>query len=93
MYATVRRYANHPELAELLAARSEEIKELISGISGFQGYYLIRSGHDTVSVSVFDDQTFAEESNQVARNWIAENLPDLGLDPPEIFAGDVVVSG
>jgi len=93
VYASVRRYANHPELAAELAARGDEIRDLISGISGFQSYHLVQSGHDTVSVSVFDDESGAEESNRVAKNWLAENLPNLGLDPPEVFAGEVVVSG
>ena len=93
VYASVRRYANHPELADTLAARAQEIRELISGISGFNGYYLIRSGNDTVSISVFEDESGANESNQVAKSWIAENLPDLALDPPEIFAGEVLISG
>ena len=38
MWASVRRYDNNPELAEALAARSDEIKALISDVSGFVSY-------------------------------------------------------
>jgi hypothetical protein len=47
MWACVRRYDNNPELAETLAARSDEIKGLVSGVEGFVSYYLIRDGKDS----------------------------------------------
>ena len=45
----------------------------------------------TTSVSVFADQTGAEESNRAAAAWLAENLPDLGVAPPQVTAGEVLI--
>jgi hypothetical protein len=44
------------------------------------------------SVSVYDDQSGAEESNRAAADWIRENLPRMAIDPPQISAGEVVIS-
>jgi hypothetical protein len=38
MYATVRVYAESPELADALALRADEVKQLLKGIEGFQAY-------------------------------------------------------
>ena len=92
MYATVRRYEGNAELADELKAREGEVKDIVSNIPGFVAYYLIRSGNDTVSVSVYQDESGAQQSNDAARNWLGENLPDVAPSPPQISAGDVIVS-
>lgn len=91
MYASVRTYAGNSDLADALAEREDEIRQVIEGISGFKAYYLVKGGDATTSVSVFDDQTGAEESNKAAAAWLAENLPDLGVAPPQVTAGEVLV--
>ena len=93
MYATVRRYEGNAELADQLKAREGEVKDIVSNISGFVAYYLIRSGNDTVSVSVYQDESGAQQSNDAARKWLGENLPDVAPSPPQISAGDVIVTG
>jgi hypothetical protein len=69
-----------------------EVVALISGVSGLRGYYLIRAGDDTVSVTVCDDEAGAQESNAVAAGWIRENMPEVASSPPEISAGEVVIT-
>jgi hypothetical protein len=91
MHAVVRRYANS-DLADQLGPRSDEVKSLISGASGFRAYYLVRAGNDSISVTVCDDESGTRESNELAANWIRENAPDLGATPPEVSSGEVVIS-
>jgi hypothetical protein len=91
MYLTIRRYENNAALADRLAKRSDEIRELIAGVAGFRAYYLVRSGDGTASVTVCDDQAGAEESNRVAATWLREHMPDAVSRAPEMTAGDVVV--
>ena len=43
MYAVIRNYSGNPGLADQLAARADEVKGIVSGISGFRGYYLLRT--------------------------------------------------
>lgn len=92
MYASVRTYAGNRELADRLAEHEDEVRQVISGIDGFEAYYLLRTPDGTTSVSVFADQAGAEESNRAAAAWLAENLPDLELSPPQVAAGEAVVS-
>jgi hypothetical protein len=92
MYASVRRYAGNADLADKLAARKDEVVPLISAVAGLRGYYLIRAGDDTVSVTVCDDEAGAQESNAVAAGWLRENMPEVASSPPEISAGEVVIT-
>jgi hypothetical protein len=92
MYASVRTYSGGSELADALVSHEADVKSLISGIDGFKAYYLVRTADSTVSISVYDDEAGANESNSAAANWIRENLPDLGGSAPQVSAGEVVIS-
>jgi hypothetical protein len=92
VYASVRRYAGNTELARELSSRQDDVRSVIAGISGFRAYYLIAAGGDSVTVSIFDDEAGATQSNEAAAAWLKENLPDLATTPPEISAGEVVFS-
>jgi hypothetical protein len=89
MYASIRTYAGNPGLADTLAEHEDDIRQVIGGINGFKAYYLVKGGDATSSVSVFEDQAGAEESNRAAAAWLAENLPDLGVAAPQVTAGEV----
>jgi heme-degrading monooxygenase HmoA len=92
MYASVRTYSGGSELADALVSHEADVKSLISGIDGFKAYYLVRTADSTVSISVYEDEAGANESNSAAANWIRENLPDLGGSAPQVSAGEVVIS-
>ena len=92
MHGSIRIYSGSGELADALVENESEIKRIIGEIDGFRAYYFFRTADGTASVSVFDDEAGAEESNKVAAAWIRENLPDLAVSAPQITAGEVVVS-
>jgi len=92
MYASVRTYAGNRDLADTLAEHEDDIRQVIGGISGFKAYYLVKGGDATTSMSVFEDQAGAEESNRAAAAWLAENLPDLAGATPQVTAGEVVIA-
>ena len=92
MYAVIRAYNGNFDLADTLAEREEEIRQLIGGINGFRAYYLLKLAEGTSTVSVFDDQEGAEESSRVAAVWLAENLPDLNVAAPYVTAGEALVA-
>jgi hypothetical protein len=92
MYATIRRYVGNAGFADELAARGDEVKAVIEPIEGFKAYYLIRGTDGAASITVCEDQTGAEESNRRAAEWIGQNMPELATAPPEISAGEVVLS-
>jgi heme-degrading monooxygenase HmoA len=92
MYAVIRAYSGNSELADALVERADEVRQLIGGISGFKGYYLLKLAEGTSTVSVFENQAGAEESSRVAAAWLKDNLPDLNVQPPYVTAGEVLLS-
>ena len=92
MYAVIRAYPGDSVLADTLAEREEDIRQVIGGIDGFKAYYLLRLDEGTSTVSVFADKEGAEESNRAAAAWLSENLPDLNVAAPYVTAGEVVMT-
>lgn len=93
MYSSIRRYKTSPGAAGELAQRVKEgFVPIISQAPGFLAYYLVDAGNDVVAtVSVFEAQSGAEESNRMAAAWVKENIAALLPNPPEITAGAVTV--
>jgi heme-degrading monooxygenase HmoA len=66
---------------------------IIKNVPGFQAYRLIDSGNYSVSsVSVYDTEESANESNEKSREWVAENLAHLIDGPATVFNGEVIFS-
>ena len=91
MYATIRNYTGG-DLAGNLRSRGDEVAAVMKGVPGLRAYYLIRSGTDAISVTISDDEAGGQQSNEAAARWLRENMPDAASTPPEISAGEVVVS-
>jgi len=92
VFATIRVYSGSSDLADALVENESEVKRLIGDIDGFQAYYLVRTADGAASVSVYDDQAGATASDEAARSWVSENLPELNVAPPQVSAGDVVIT-
>ena len=92
MYAAIRRYHTEPDSVDEVARRvNEEFVDIISDMPGFVAYFVLDAGQGEIgSVSVFEDQKSAEESNPRAEVWVRQNLSDLLPTPPEFAAGEVV---
>lgn len=93
MYASIRRYNMDPgSVDELMRRVNEGFVPIISRGAGFMAYYAINAGDGVVaSISVFETQAGAEESNRMAADWVKQNLASLLPTPPEITAGEVGV--
>jgi hypothetical protein len=71
---------------------NEGFVPIITKAPGFVAYYLVDAGDDVVaSISVFQEQAGAKESNRMAADWVRENIASLVASGPEITAGEVVV--
>jgi len=92
MFATIRVYSGTSELADALVENESAVRQLISEIDGFQAYYLVRTADGAASVSVYDNQAGATASDEAARSWVGENLPELNVAPPKVSAGEVVIN-
>jgi hypothetical protein len=92
VYAAIRRYHTDPDsLDEVVRQVNEGFVPVISEMSGFVAYFALDAGQGEFgTVSVFEDQQSAEESNRVAEDWVNENLGELLPTPPDFAAGEVV---
>jgi hypothetical protein len=71
----------------------ENFVPLLRELPGFRGYYLLDGGPDAlVSVRVFDSADAALASNEIAANWIRDNVLEFVKGMPEVMAGDVLVA-
>lgn len=93
MYASIRRYQTSAGAAgELMQRVNQGFVPIISQAPGFVAYYAVDAGNDVVaSVSVFRDHAGAEESNQMAADWVKGNIASLVSGSPEVTAGAVTV--
>lgn len=93
MYAVVRSYSGQGAnaLFDLLEQRKAEVEGIIRAVSGFQSYTLIRTDGGGVTVTVCQDKAGTDESLRVAKDWIQQNASDLGVNPPSVSEGSVVL--
>ena len=90
-YVVIRHYQDASALIDGLAQREDDIQRLIRGIPGFLDYNLVRTESGGFSVSVFDDRKGADESVQVARDYVRENFADVGA-VPQVIEGEAIIS-
>ena len=94
MFVAIRYYQTDPGSTDEVARRVKEgFVPLIRDTPGFVSYFVLAPSDredELVSVSVFEDQRGAEESNEKAEDWVKQNLNELLL-LPEFAAGEVVV--
>ncbi|MDQ4128289.1 MAG: antibiotic biosynthesis monooxygenase [Actinomycetota bacterium] len=95
MFAAIRYYqADPPSIDEVVRRVQEDHVPLIRELKGFVSYFILLPSEreeDIVSVSVFEDQQSAEESNRKAAEWVVQNLRELLRPTPEFAGGRVVV--
>ena len=70
---------------------SEEVKNLLHTVDGFVSYTLARTDEGGFSITVFKDQEGIDASVVVAKNWVEEHAADLGVTPPKVTLGNVVI--
>jgi hypothetical protein len=92
MFAAIRYYRTTSDSVDEVVRQIKEVfVPVIRDTTGFVAYFVLTPRQDEiVSVSVFEDQRGAEESNKKAEEWVRQNLSEL-LPAPEFAAGQVVV--
>ena len=93
MYAVIRTYSGKgaKELFDILEKRKSEVESVIRPVKGFVSYTLARSGDGGFSVTVCQDKAGADESVQVAREWVAKNANNTGAGAPKVSEGPVII--
>lgn len=93
VYLVIRRYQIDASAVEEIIQRAEQgFVPMIKGVPGFVSYTLGTTDDGRlITVSTFQDRVGADQSVQLARQWVAQNLASLVPDPPEILGGEVLV--
>lgn len=93
MHGVIRIYSGGgaKKLLDLLQERKSEVEALIRPVKGFVSYSLIQSADGGASVTVCEDKAGTEESMRIAREWIGKNAGDLGVGPPTVVEGSVIL--
>jgi len=93
MYTVIRSYSGSGAgaLIDLLEEKSEEVENLIRGVSGFVSYSLIRTSDGGVSITVCEDKAGTDESLKLARDWILQNGENLNTSPPSVTEGSNIL--
>jgi len=92
MFAEIRKY-NSNSVDEVIRRANEGFVPLISKHAGFKAYYILKEGENTfATLSFFETQAEARDSNKLAADWVHKNLAELLPQPPEITEGDVKVA-
>jgi hypothetical protein len=87
----MRRYEGITDDAEAGRLVDESFLPLLDQVPGFIAYYWIDAGDGAMaSLSVFEDKAGADESVELARNWVRENAATLIPNPPQVTEGNVV---
>ena len=107
MYATVRHYTMGAGSLDALMHRvDEEFAPAISQEPGFVAYFVLHTspepglpfvaldpGDRTVeAIGIFHDKASAEQSNELAADYVRENLGEFELTLTELSGGEVLVS-
>src|SRR5947208_13002080 len=94
MFASVRKYQVIPrQLSEFNRQVNEGFLPIVSKAPGFISYHGVDAGNgDWASISIFESQAGADESNRQAASFVAGNLAGLIVGKPEVVAGHLAVS-
>jgi hypothetical protein len=74
-----------------LKSSEAEVESLIRPVKGFVSYSLFRTADGGASVTVCADKAGTDESIQKARDWIGKNASGLGVNPPTVIEGPVIL--
>ena len=93
MHAVIRMFSGSgaKQLLDLLEKRKTEVEGLIRPVKGFVSYSLIRTADGGASVTVCEDKAGTDERNRLAREWIGSNASNLGVSPPTVVEGSVIL--
>jgi hypothetical protein len=93
MYAAVRRYEGVSDPQKVAKVAEESFVPIISEMPGFVAYYVVDAGDGVlVTTSVFEHKDAEEQSTFRAGEFVAEHLLPLVPNPPQVTAGEVLVS-
>lgn len=93
-FASVRRYRMRSgSVDEMMHIVDDVFAEQVCRMDGFEAYHALDCGRgEILSISLFHDQSSAEDSDERALEFVSEKLARFGLERTEVIGGEVRVS-
>ena len=93
-FASIRRYRlRSGSIDELMHIVDQTFAEQIRELPGFVAYHALDAGQgEILSISVFGDQSQAEESDDLALTFVRDELGRFDIERTEVIGGQVMVS-
>lgn len=94
MFTSIRKYTVRRGMAPELARRVQDgFVPLVRQIAGFRAYYLLDGGPDVlITISMFDSADEAFASNEIAAEWVRDNVLEFTKGLPEVMVGNSLIS-
>src|SRR4051794_24590615 len=94
MYVSIRTYrVGVGSIDELMHRVDRDLAESFAQEPGFIAYQVAQTGERTVaSITIFRTRDQAEASNELAADWVGEQLADFGVERMGVMGGPVKVS-
>ena len=94
MYASMRTYrVRSGSITDLMRRIDRDFAESLSQEPGFMAYQALDMGSGRIcTLSVFRTREQADASNELAAEWVAEELSDFDIERMGVLAGEVRVS-
>jgi hypothetical protein len=94
MYASLRTYRIGSGSVDAVMRRVDrDFAEALSQEPGFVAYHAIDTANDMImTISLFHDREQAEASNELAAQWVAEELSDSNVTRVGVIGGEAMVS-
>jgi hypothetical protein len=96
MFAVIRRYegVDVSRTDEIRRTIKDDFLPTIREMPGYHGYWIVEADEVLATFGLFETRDDAEESTQMATEFIRDhNLQDALPNPPQVTAGDVTVAG
>lgn len=95
MFASIRRYRlESGSIDDLLRLVDTDFADSVQELDGFVEYQVLECGNgEIVTITTFTDRARAEESMELAADWIRDTLArQFDLTRLEAFVGEVAIS-
>ena len=94
MFVSIRTYrVGEGSIDALMHLVDRDMAEAFAQEPGFVGYQAIQTGERTIAtVTTFRGREQAEASNDMAAQWVAEELADFHVERLGVIGGEVMVS-
>ena len=94
MYISIRTYrVGKGSIDDVMHRVDRDLAEAFAQEPGFISYHVAQTGERMVaSTTLFAEREQADASNELAADWVADNLDDFEVERIGVIGGEVMVS-